>query len=148
MNVIPPCRIFLQQGGIVVEKYDVLKDSIVVGFVNVIREGLYLRFQCRCKSFDSEIYRLIAYSGSQPIDLGICVPEGNYIILNKKMPVKVFCEMPAQFTLKANNTSTQTVLATVDPQQPFRLIDQLPLSKLDLKDGKYRIILQANGFHQ
>lgn len=59
-----------------------------VGTCTVARQGLYLRFDCRCGPADGRILRLVLRSASGDVSLGIPAPENGILQLRKGIPAK------------------------------------------------------------
>ena len=79
--------------------YNIFLESNAIGTADIFEEGLYYRFSCKCIRELNGINRIIVINGTKKIDLGICVPEKNNFILNRKIPRKCFADKFFSFEL-------------------------------------------------
>ena len=68
--------------------YDVLLGNKTVGSAEIREVGLYCRVQCICKLPSSQIYRILMVGTTGELLLGVCVPNGDEWILERKIPAK------------------------------------------------------------
>ena len=68
--------------------WPVHEDGRQVGTCTVARQGLYLRFDCRCGPADGRILRLVLRSAGGDVSLGIPAPEEGILQLRKGIPAK------------------------------------------------------------
>ena len=68
--------------------WPVYEDGRQVGTCTVARQGLYLRFDCRCGPADGRILRLVLRSPAGDVSLGIPAPEEGILQLRKGIPAK------------------------------------------------------------
>ena len=115
--------------------YNVMLNGCIVGTAIVETEGLYLRFRIRCKPPDSQIYRLVMLCGSQQMDLGVCVPEDDHFVLNKRIQSKLVGEGEPQFFLAVRKNVDSTLFIQVDTEKPFGHLDRLPAARFEIRDG-------------
>ena len=66
------------------DSFDVFLDGRTAGKVDVRREGLYIRVNCRCTAPEGKIWRLFA--GQKR--LGVLVPQGDGLVLETRVPAK------------------------------------------------------------
>lgn len=117
--------------------YKILLNGEQVGCVQVEKEGLYYRFNCTCALKDDEIYRIYVKSGNSRIKLGVCVPDGNSLILSTKVPVKHLQGDDFHFSLEADCEKVYSIFNG----QPFMFLDQLQTAHLQIADGQLKIII-------
>lgn len=112
------------------ECYIVTKAGKDVGHINVKRMGLYMVFSGRFTLEANKIWRIIANSDSNSVDLGICLFDSQYYILKKKLPAKLFTGSDYVFTA----TATDSIKITED--KPFDSLDQLEQGRAEQRiDG-------------
>ena len=70
------------------ENYAVMYRGEQVGKLQMQKQGLYCRIQCRCQLPGDDIYRLKMLAGEDSTHIGVLVPEGDGFLLDKKIPTK------------------------------------------------------------
>ena len=124
--------------------YEVLDGNAVVGKVQMIRQGLYYRVICRCHPSDNLVRRLYAVHDGGRENLGVLVPEGDGIVLDRKIPVKKLHGNVLRFILSTGGNKTEGKLVAVCPEEPFLYIDRLQNAFLETENGKVCIRLAEN----
>ena len=119
--------------------YDIYMDAQSVGQAEVIKEGLYYRFSCKCRLPDEGIYRITVTDGNNTKNLGICVPAGDLFCLTTRIPKKHFSGENLKFSLVPKD-SQQTIIP-VETNKPFADLDKLASAHLQESDGKTEIII-------
>ncbi len=119
--------------------YDILMDSKVVGQAEVIKEGLYYRFSCKCTPPDESIHRIVVSDGNNTKDLGICVPTGEWFCLVSRVAVKNLPGVNLQFTLVSKDKKETAVPVATD--EPFPHLDKLDSAHLLETEEKTEIII-------
>ena len=99
------------------------------------KSGLYYKFFCKCIPPDSGAYRVILICEETEINLGICVPNNEYFILNKQVPVKYIEEGEWSFSLRSV-TNVNDIRIAVLENEPFPMLHQLEMAHLVNTDGK------------
>lgn len=136
MNELPPYRIEMWQGGIVLEKlYDVRFEDKCVGQVRVQKEGLYYRLNCLVKAPTSSKYHLMGIWENQQRDFGLCIPDGDNIGMITRIPIKNFAGDAVAFELKDCNTKIVSNFIPLSTQEPFAALDRLEYAYLECRDG-------------
>lgn len=105
--------------------YDVFLDGNVAGVAHVKRKGLYYFFNCTCKLESKEIHRILLLCKKKEIDLGICVPNGEYFSLNKQIPVNKVQGEEFRFLVKKNSGVDSGIFYRVETEMPFAHISRL-----------------------
>ena len=142
MNVLPPRCIQLHRGGVILEgNYEVFFGRNAVGKVQVIRQGLYYRFICRCKLPEEGIYRLCVLCGKTQTNLGVVVPEGTGFGLDKVIPVKRLEKGKPEFFLAPRHEPVSGMFVPISPEEPFYYIAKLKDSFLEYQNGKLGVVL-------
>ena len=68
--------------------WTVTYDGRAVGSCTVCKSGLYYHFVCSCNWISDRIYRLYLRIGGTVIDLGVLIPKGEGIALEKRLVIK------------------------------------------------------------
>lgn len=124
--------------------YEVRFGNKAVGKVQLLREGLYVRIICRCVMPDDEIYRLFIVQGDKRESLGVLVPEGDGLILNKRIPAKRFGGGVPAFTVSSGCGTQMGEFVPICPEEPFLYIHRLKSSFLQSENGKIGIRIERN----
>lgn len=119
--------------------YPVFLDGEAVGEAEVISEGLYYRFRCKCALPTKAVYRLTVAVSQKQYDLGICVPDGRTSIVNKRVAVKKFPKGEMLFWVSCNAEDLQGIQLT--EMNPFPDIKSLLGARLQIKNGVHEIII-------
>ena len=112
--------------------------------MQLLREGLYVRIICRCVMPDDEIYRLFIVQGDKRENLGVLVPEGDGLILNKRIPAKRFGGGVPAFTVSSGCGTQMGEFVPICPEEPFLYIHRLKSSFLQSENGKIGIRIERN----
>lgn len=115
--------------------YEVLLGKEAVGRVLVSREGLYLRFLCRCNLSGDVVCRLSVSCGGKEENLGVLVPEGDRFGLETKLPIKKLGQGTPAFCVLPNRVAAQEKFVPISPEEPFAYIEKLKKSFLARKNG-------------
>ena len=81
------------------EIYDIMYDGAIVGSAKMEKQGLYHAFSCRCRLPEDGLYRIHVICGEKFEDLGICIPMGDTVGMDKKLAAKKLGEGPVSFEL-------------------------------------------------
>ena len=121
--------------------YEVYFGNRPAGKVQVMRQGLYYRFQCRCSLTGDVVCRLLVKIGDKSENLGVVVPEGTGFGLDTKIPVKRLGEgMPAFCLMPKGGIIGKFV--PICPEEPFQYIQRLKDSFLTYQNGQAGIRIQ------
>lgn len=121
--------------------YEVCFGKDTVGKVQVLRQGLYYRFICRCRLTGDVICRLVVRCGEKQENLGIVVPMEDGFGLDKKIPVKQIGEGNMDFLLVPKHDQLMGKFVPICPEEPFAYITRLKESFLVRKDGQVGIVI-------
>lgn len=116
------------------QSYPVILYSENVGTAQVEKQGLYYRFRCVCRFQQTGMYEIHVKSGTDSINLGLCVPEGSNFTLTTRIPVKQIPSGEMCFIAAEKDSKKRKVL-TVCKEEPF-------LHLAELEDAIY--VLQNN----
>ena len=122
--------------------YGVYFGKQPVGKVQVLRQGLYYRFICRCQLSGDVVCRLSVVCGNNRESLGVVVPENGGFGLDTKLPVKRLGEGEMMFTLIPKHEKTEGKFVPIYPEEPFAYIERLKESFLVRKEGQAGIVIK------
>lgn len=144
MNINTPCRVECGRGGAFLEgKYSVFLRKQEVGTVQVMKEGLYYRFICHCRIQGDVVCRLGVICGNVSTHIGVPVPEGTGLVLDKRIPVKKFGRGNLFFFLVPQHESSQEEFVPITPEEPFAYIERLKDAFLVEQRGRKGIYIQT-----
>ena len=124
--------------------YEVRFGNKSVGKVQLLREGLYIHVICRCMMPGREIFRLYIIQEDRRESLGVLVPEGDGLILNKRIPAKRFAGGVPAFTVSTGSGTQMGEFVPISPEEPFLYIHRLKSSFLETENGKIGIRIEKN----
>ncbi len=113
-----------------------------VGKVQVLRQGLYYRFSCRCRLSGNVMYRLWIRCSSYRESLGIIIPMGEGFGLDRKIPVKRIGEGVPEFCLLPQRESIPQTFVSLSVDEPFEYLSQLKSAYLTRKNGQVGISIK------
>lgn len=105
--------------------YGVYFGNKLAGKVQVIRQGLYYRFVCRCRLTGDVICRLQVSCGDKQESLGVVVPMDDGFGLETRIPVKRVGTGQMHFVLKPRHEKNQGTFVPIYPEEPFAYIERL-----------------------
>lgn len=112
------------------------------GKVQVLRQGLYWRFVCRCRLSSDILCRLLVDCGGVREDLGILVPMDGGFGLDKKIPAKRLGEGIPSFRITAKSEQSQGKFVPICPEEPFSYIARLKESYLVYRNDQAGILVR------
>ena len=115
--------------------YPVTCGCDTVGKLTIEKSGLYYRFICRCRPGSDTVYRLVAQYETSRIPVGVLVPDGLGICLDKKLPAKHFPEERAAFCLVPQHPEFQGLFVPLSPEEPFAYLSRLKDAFLTQQNG-------------
>ena len=115
--------------------YPVLMGSQSIGTVKVTRQGLYYRFDCRCRLSGDVMCRLRVSCGEVTRDLGILAPESGAFVLRTGIPVKQLGEGAVQFQVLPRHKPMTGRFVPISPEEPFAYLSRLQDAFLEIRDG-------------
>lgn len=124
--------------------YGVYFGSEPVGKVQVLRQGLYYSFHCRCRLTGSVMCRLEAACGDKRESLGVLVPMDGGFGLNTRLPVKRLGEGEFRFRILPRHDKPAEQFVPIYPEEPFAYIERLKDGFLARRDGQVGAILPIN----
>ena len=115
--------------------YPVLMGGQELGTVKVTRQGLYYRFDCRCRLSGDVMCRLTVTCGEVTHNLGILVPESGTFCLRTQMPAKQLGKGDLQFRVLPNHKPVRGHFVPISPEEPFAYLSRLQDAFLEIRDG-------------
>lgn len=123
--------------------YDVYFGKQLAGTVQVIRQGLYYQFVCRCQLTGDVICRLQVTCGNKQENLGVVVPVDGGFGLDTRIPVKRLGQGTMHFRLKPKHDVDQLAFVPIYPEEPFAYIERLKEGFLAKKGEQVGVMLSA-----
>ena len=121
--------------------YDVFLGKDKVGKVQVLREGLYYRFLCRCRLSGEVVCRLLIRCGEKQENLGPVVPIGDGFGLEKRLPVKHLGEGEMEAYLMPKQDVVSGKFVPIYPEEPFGYIARLKDAFLARQKGQPGVVI-------
>lgn len=122
--------------------YCVYAGKKAVGKVQVLRQGLYYRFICRCRVDSGEVTRLWVSCGGQRECLGVLLPMDGGFGLNTKLPVKRLGDGEMEFSIGQKVERPEGKFVPISPEEPFSYIERLKDAYLVKKNGQLGVVLR------
>lgn len=123
--------------------YDIMLADTPVGTVEVTRQGLYYRFDCRCKLSGTVICRVSVECGGHHENLGILVPTGDWFYLSTKLAVKRLGKGIPHFSALPKHRERELEFIPVYPEEPFAYLTRLQDAFLQIRDGQVGVALRS-----
>lgn len=122
--------------------YAVTFGKQTVGKVQVLRQGLYYRFLCRCQLSGEVMCRLWVTCGDKRENLGLVVPVDGGFGLDTRIPAKRLGEGALAFTLIPKHDAPEGKFVPISPEEPFAYIERLKDAYLVKKGEQIGIVIQ------
>lgn len=122
--------------------YGVYFSDKLCGKVQVLRQGLYYLFVCRCQITGDVVCQLKAVFPDTEQHLGILVPMDDGFGLRTKIPVKHFSGNPVKFAVSVKHDHSNEFFAPIYPEEPFLYIEKLKNAYLTRKYGQIGVIIK------
>jgi hypothetical protein len=124
-----------------ISEYDIYMGKNVVGTALVEKQGLYYRFDCRCRLSGDVLCRVMAECDGHHESLGILVPRGSAFGLTTKLPVKRFGKGKLKFRVIPKHPSGLGTFIAVYPEEPFAYLSRLKNAFLEVRAGQVGVII-------
>ena len=118
------------------QEYNITCNGHIVGKANVKKEGLYYHFRCICDLRKENIYTIIASCGGTEQNLGICVPMGECLGVDTKIPIKYIGEGEFTFRAVSKQNDEAEAFYSLDAGKPFANLSQLENAHFCIQDNK------------
>lgn len=113
-------------GGICLKmNYSVKFRDKSVGTVAITAQGLYYCISASCDLDHNQMYELIMCKENGILNLGVLLPEGKSLILEKKLPVKAFGLDDISFVIAVRDENDLSSFVVVEEETPFAHIQKL-----------------------
>ena len=122
-------------------EYEIYLGRDVIGKANVMRQGLYYQFSCRCKLESEGMYRLSVACGGHHENLGVLVPMGDMFGLDTKLAVKRLGEGAFHFQAVPKHQKVTGQFIVIRPEEPFTYITRLQEAFLEIRNGQVGIVI-------
>lgn len=122
--------------------YGVYFGNQLCGKVQVLRQGLYYRFVCRCQLTGDVVCRLKLCLPDREENLGVVIPMDGGFGLNTSLPAKRFCGKPIRFRLAPQQEAGKGQFVPICPEEPFAYIERLKDAFLVKKYGQTGVMLK------
>ena len=122
-------------------EYDIYMGKQAVGTAAVERQGLYYRFDCRCRLSGDVLCRVTVACNGHHENLGILVPMGSQFGLTTKLAVKKLGEGPFEFRVLPKHPSGQGQFIAVYPEEPFAYLSRLKDAFLEVRNGQAGVVI-------
>lgn len=114
----------------------------LMGKVQVLRQGLYYRFICRCKLTGDVVCRLMVACGGKQESLGVVVPMDGGFGLDMHLPAKRLGEGKPEFYLLPKHDVPTGKFVPIYPEEPFAYIERLKESFLVRKGEQVGVVVE------
>lgn len=122
--------------------YGVCFGDQPVGKVQVLRQGLYYRFICRCQLSGDVVCRLSVACGDRQESLGVVVPMDGGFGLDTLLPAKRLGQGEPEFSLRPKHDLPSGKFVPICPEEPFAYIERLKESFLVRRGEQVGIVLK------
>lgn len=122
--------------------YGVYFGKQLCGKVQVLRQGLYYRFVCRCRLSGDVVCRLRACFPDREENLGILVPMDGGFGLSTMLPVKRFTGTCSGFRIVPRQEEKKGTFVPIYPEEPFAYIERLKNAFLAIQNGQIGAVLR------
>ncbi len=112
-----------------------------IGQAEIVKEGLYYRFTCRCRLSGEVVYRLQARCGEMTENLGIPVPEGKDFVLRTRLPIKRLGEGSITVIATPKEAGLEGKFVPLSPEEPFQYLRRLQNAYLQTRCGQVGVVL-------
>lgn len=121
--------------------YDIVLGNQSIGKAEVIREGLYYRFRCKCSLSGEVMYQLKVVCGENENSLGICVPVAGGFGVNTCLPIKTVGEGDFSFYAFPRHTDMKGKFVPICADEPFAYIENLQNLHLEFRNGEPGVLV-------
>ena len=121
--------------------YEVFQGEKAVGTVEIQKEGLYIRFSCRCRPVHRDMIRLWMICGEKETDLGLCVPMDGAFGTEKRIPAKLCGPREPTFCLRHKDDTLRGKFIPISPEEPFRYLHKLETAFLEKRGPRLGIVI-------
>ncbi len=150
----------MTEGDQVQETYPICLEGRTVGQAEMVREGLYCRFRCRCRLPGGQIHRVFLEWDEAEEPLGVLAPSGGEFCLDTRIPAKRLGRGTPRFRVgpkqeqkpeheheqkqKQEQEQKPGEFVPLVPDQPFSELYRLKNARFVQIDGKPGIFFEGN----
>lgn len=128
------------------ENYEVLFGQNAAGKVQVLHQGLYYLFHCRCRLSGDTVCRLFVRCGDREESLGVVVPMGDGFGLDTRLAVKRLGEGEMQFRLvPKHDRQREGTFVPIAPEEPFAYLARLKDAYFARQGETPGVVLPSSG---
>ena len=109
--------------------WNVYFENRTVGTCTLRREGLYIRIVCSCDRVVNGICRLMMQCSDGSADLGILIPVGNGLGLDRKLSSKALPKREPRFTVRISDKQSKEIFVPVKDGESFACLAGLAESR-------------------
>lgn len=120
---------------------NVLYNGRLIGEVVCYPDGLFYQIKCKCELITDDIYRLMVSDHNVVLSVGICMPQGDHLILNKRIPSKYLNGEVFEFWITPSKKNT--TFLPVDHNGTFTEFRSLENACLQIINGQTGIRFSA-----
>lgn len=138
MNISPPWRITMTQGGYFLMRYEVWLQERQVGEVSLETEGRFYILNCKCFLPSTGIYKLMALTSAKNISIGTLIPEKGEYLLKRSIPMHKL-ESIKKFCIERVHTQT---FMPVTENDPITFFDKMEMVCYHNREGIPGILIK------
>lgn len=122
-------------------------EGTEVGRCCVERKGLYYHFSSRCNCATDQIYRLRLSCNDKSVDIGVFVPCGDYLLLEKRIAIKNLPVGEPVFTVKLckQTEREEGQFIPINENGPVLCLKELHRACFAVRDGVPGILIREEG---
>ena len=122
--------------------WNVYFDGKSVGTCEVEERGLYFRIRCRCARVNRGFCRLVVNGEGQPRDLGLMIPEGDSLHLERSVAAKRFPKGVWRFVIQSSSKEEEADFFAVQEGATFAHLSKLNKAKFAKRNGEVGLIFE------
>lgn len=120
-------------------RYDIFMGNQVVGAAVVQQQGLYYRFQCRCRLPKDYFCRVTVECDGRHESLGTLLPAGDGYCLTTRLAAKKLGQGKPRFCIVPKAPAGRFI--PVYPDEPFAYLTQLKNAYLEERRGQVGVVI-------
>lgn len=121
------------------ERYSVYLNDVNVGTVELTPARLYFQIKCAC-SIRKGIYRLYDECEQGAVPIGLCVPQGGMLRLERSVPIKRLGQGCHRFYLVCEDCDKFGRKVKLSADEPFFYLQDLEKARFCLIDGEPSVV--------
>lgn len=133
----------LQQGVLLLDKYNVNLNDQLVGSVQIHKKGLFYCVRCRCNVNEKALYRLIAICDGRMVDLGICVPFYDGFGVDTMIKAEKIEAKELRFLLKDSSEHREGQFYPLSEEEPFENMELIMNTRFEKRGDICGLIIDT-----